>query len=372
MFETVFRAEDLPPQERFDGWRELAWSSHAPAEVRTACPDAFEATLRVLDMGPVQVSALSCPPLCSYRTSELIRRSDAELYYLAVARRGAVVIDQADRQVVLQAGEMTLSTSSLPYVGRLDPAAARARGGTRAGAGDSRAERDGTGGATCAGAAGEVALVQALVPRALLPLPTDAVDRLLAVPLPAADGPGALFSQFLARLADDDTRYAPADAARLGGVALDLAAALLAHRLGTDRALPPETGSGTRLLQVRAFILQNLRDPALGPESVAAAHHISLRTLHRLFAGQETTAAAFIRHHRLERARHELADPALAGLPVQAVAARCGFARPADFSRAFRTAYGLPPREYRRVAAGGHPARGDGTGAPCQGTGTQR
>jgi AraC-like DNA-binding protein len=40
-------------------------------------------------------------------------------------------------------------------------------------------------------------------------------------------------------------------------------------------------------------------------------------------------------------------NPALAGLPVSAIARRWGFFYPAHFSRVFRKVYGVPPTEYR-------------------------
>jgi transcriptional regulator GlxA family with amidase domain len=60
--------------------------------------------------------------------------------------------------------------------------------------------------------------------------------------------------------------------------------------------------------------------------------------------------AGWIRSRRLERCRRDLADPSLAAHPVAAIATRWGFASAADFSRAFRTAHGVPPAEYRRFA----------------------
>jgi len=45
----------------------------------------------------------------------------------------------------------------------------------------------------------------------------------------------------------------------------------------------------------------------------------------------------------------DLADPALGGAPVSAVAARWGLPDSAHFNRLFKRTYGLPPAEYRRV-----------------------
>jgi hypothetical protein len=65
----------------------------------------------------------------------------------------------------------------------------------------------------------------------------------------------------------------------------------------------------------------------------------------------DMTVAAWIRSRRLDRCRRDLADPGLWARPVSAIGARWGFPDGAHFSRVFRAAYGIPPREYRRRAA---------------------
>ena len=83
---------------------------------------------------------------------------------------------------------------------------------------------------------------------------------------------------------------------------------------------------------------------------IAAADHVSLRSLHQFFHDEGLTVARWIRARRLERCRRDLSDPALADRPVAAIAAAWGFSSAGDFSRAFRAAHGLPPSEYRRSA----------------------
>ncbi|MFD4977396.1 helix-turn-helix transcriptional regulator [Streptomyces sp. NPDC058424] len=83
------------------------------------------------------------------------------------------------------------------------------------------------------------------------------------------------------------------------------------------------------------------------PQTIADAHHISLRHLQQLFAENDTSPAAWIRHRRLERCCLDLADPHLNARPIQAIAARWGFTSPTHFSHLFRAAYGIPPRDYR-------------------------
>src|SRR5690606_31419702 len=97
-------------------------------------------------------------------------------------------------------------------------------------------------------------------------------------------------------------------------------------------------------------IEEHLADPDLSPATVAAAHHVSVRQLHRLFEGRDETVAARIRARRLERCRRDLLDPALAEQTVAAIGARWGLPNPSQLSRLFRQAYGVTPSELRRTA----------------------
>jgi AraC-like DNA-binding protein len=185
------------------------------------------------------------------------------------------------------------------------------------------------------------------VPKALLALPGNRTDLLIGRRMSGRNGIGALLAQFLTRLAADTGSLQQQDGHRLGTVVLDLLSALFAHELHADSFLQPETQRRTLLLRIQAFIQHHLHDPRLTPGAIAAAHHISPSYLHRFFREEDATVAAWIRHQRLERVRRDLAGPALRPTPIYAIACRWGFPRAADFSRAFRTAYGIQPKDYR-------------------------
>jgi AraC-like DNA-binding protein len=107
-----------------------------------------------------------------------------------------------------------------------------------------------------------------------------------------------------------------------------------------------------RLIAVQAWIDRHLARPDLAPETIAAANHISVRYLYRLFESEGTTVGRWIKVRRLEGCRRELTDPSLARYGVGAIGVRWGLLDPASFSRAFRSAYGMSPREYRAQAVG--------------------
>ena len=96
-------------------------------------------------------------------------------------------------------------------------------------------------------------------------------------------------------------------------------------------------------IRIEAYIRNNLSEPDLNPSRVAAAHSISLRHLYALLADRHDSPAEWIMQLRLEAARDELSHhPAT----VSATAIRWGFKNASHFSRRFRTAYGMSPREW--------------------------
>jgi AraC-like DNA-binding protein len=139
------------------------------------------------------------------------------------------------------------------------------------------------------------------------------------------------------------------DGTRLSAGLIDLLIVVLAERLDRVQAVSPTAQRRALLASVLGFIDRRLSDHRLCLGDIAAAHHISLRLLHKLFEEQGTSAGRWIRERRLERCRRDLLDPALSDLPASAIALGWGFADAAHFSRVFREAYGHPPGEYRRI-----------------------
>jgi AraC-like DNA-binding protein len=190
-------------------------------------------------------------------------------------------------------------------------------------------------------------------PRATLPLPRDEMARVTGMPLSGRTGSGALVSSLLQRLAGELDAFTPSEAVQVSTAALDLVAAALATRLDARSALPPDVERRALMQRIYAFVDAHLTDLELSPSTVAAAHHVSVRQLHKLFESEECTVAGWIRRRRLDRCRRDLSDPALRHRPVGAIAARWGFADAAHFNRLFRALHGSPPGEYRLARLGG-------------------
>jgi AraC-like DNA-binding protein len=148
----------------------------------------------------------------------------------------------------------------------------------------------------------------------------------------------------LYRFLEDDI---PASAAEsLGSATLELARAVIAT-VGQDDLARNDVANEALVTRVEAYVQQHLADPALSPESIAHAHHISVRQLYKLWSARELGLAQWIMRGRLEGARRDMAKDGSIG--IAAVARQWGFTDPTHFGRRFRAAYGISPREWRHV-----------------------
>jgi AraC-like DNA-binding protein len=316
---AVWRARDVPAAIRLDYMRHAVADTIVPFDLHVAGALDTRGGIRSADVGMARVVHLTAPAGVDFeivRDSRLIRRSDPGLCKIDLQLRGRTVFEQDDRQFDLGPGDFAFADLSRPC--RI-------------------------GGSPCN------AVV--MFPRAWLPL-WDRETRDLAGTRFRGGEPGAaLVSSLVRRMVRDIDAYDGANGARFGAALLDLITATLASRVDRETALPIETRERALLVRIRAFIEERLGDPDLSPPMIAAAHHISLRQLYRLFEGQGEPVASLIRNRRLRHSRQDLLDPALRDMPVSAIARRWGFSSPALFNRAFRAEYDVPPGEYRRLRA---------------------
>jgi AraC-like DNA-binding protein len=336
---VLIRTDHMPARERIEFVQEeVAPKTWVPLECGALGADLdFCFELRTSTFGAIQVNLVTSGPVTVRRTPKLIRRSAPDLLKLVAPVQGhaRLVVMQDGRQAhLVRPGDFALYDTRRPFEVR---------------AADVHA-----------GGLGQIVTMH--FPSTLLPLPPSQLKQLTAVPMGAGQGIGSLTSQLLTQVAQGIDEYTPVEATRLSTAALEVLATRLAHELDGDGWVPPETHKRALLVRIYTYIQEHLGDPELSPGTVAAAHYISLRYLHKLFQEEGATVAGWIRARRLEACRRELADPALTSRPVAAIAARWGFSSAAHFGQVFRDAHGIPPGEYRlRTQAGAMTGAGAGS-----------
>ncbi|MFJ6619872.1 helix-turn-helix domain-containing protein [Kitasatospora sp. NPDC091335] len=176
------------------------------------------------------------------------------------------------------------------------------------------------------------------------PVPTLVAQSLLTLVETAGDCPGLV-------------------AGRLACNFTDLVATLVTEQAARD-APTAEDSHYTRIWEIRSYMDRHLRDPELGPKAIAAAHGISVRSLHKLFEGEGVTVSRLIQRRRLQATAQELTRRDGGDSTVSGVAQRWGFTDAAHFSRIFRAWYGISPSQWRDTRGGTEPSDGQDTRGP--------
>ncbi|MFK4122945.1 helix-turn-helix domain-containing protein [Streptomyces longwoodensis] len=327
----VFDSNDFPARDALSAWKKATADAVMPTSFKLVGDNFFRGSVSTMSLGAAQVSAMAYSSYLTSRTPKLIRVSDPEIIVCCVTNCGSHMVEQNGKRTTPRPGELVFLESSHPF--------------------DSYAD-------------GGNILIH--FPRALLPLPARHISQLICRALPGDQGMGRLLTAFLTHLTEDGPGHTPQDAARLGNVSLDLVTAAMAHFLERESDIPPESRQRVLYTQILSFIERHLCDSSLTASEVAAAHHMSVRSLHRLFQQHGVTVRSWMRSQRLERCRRDLADPLKRHTPIQAIGTRWGFPRPADFTRAFRAVHGITPSDYRNQV----PHHGTQAGTPSQVPGT--
>ena len=170
-------------------------------------------------------------------------------------------------------------------------------------------------------------------------------DRFCSLQFDAADGAGGLFTDMLHLIPNRFEAMSLETRSTVGQQLIDL----LVLALKADERTLTSGNSTVReahLTRIETFIRKNIGDCELDPEAIARACGISTRYLHELFRDTNQTLGAWIRDQRLEACREHLRDPSNRQT-VAEIAYRWGFGDQAQFSRAFKAHYGMPPKDYR-------------------------
>jgi AraC-like DNA-binding protein len=308
---VVLEAVAHPPEDRAELVQEVIARSGARRRVELKAPaDAVDVRAEAWEVGATRVLRTVGTGLTLTRTDHDVRRDAPELVAIALARGGCTYSACGTEQRLGPNGVVVVDFTS-PY--------AYSHAGPRMNSFVTHiAHADlGVG----------VDVVRAAIPR----LASSELMPLVRAHLLAMSA------------AIDEAAASPVVAADLGAATTDLTRALLVSAAGDRRER--DVLDETLRARVVAHIRSHLGDRDLTPAQIAAAHHVSLRTLYNVWGDRDGTLADWILRERLDRVRREL--PFLPpGATIFAVARRWGFVDPRHFARRFRAVYGVTPSEW--------------------------
>lgn len=244
------------------------------------------------------------------RSKTDIARSDDEYLLASIHTRGRACLTQEGRSAALNPGDMVFYDTSKPYHW----------------SGDQEFEQ---------------VVVQVPI-RLLRQQPGLArLDLPTAVTVPADSAAGVVtgFFRDLARV----QRESAAQADVLARSALDLLGSAVLLVAGARPADAPADALGRE--RVLTYLRTHYTDPDLTVDEIAAACHISRRTLFRIFDGVDDSLAVTLRRLRVRHAKALLTGER-SPTPAE-VAFDSGFASERQFYRVFQQETGMTPGEYR-------------------------
>lgn len=309
----VFSTSTLHPRDRFDCWHSVACMTVVDHDCVPASRDKFVAELAFEQLAETGVVSFENSPMSISHTERHIATRDANEIFICQQIEGFLAIEQANREVKLGPGDLTLLDPSLPYRGRFLE-------GSK--------------------------LLVLKTPRRLLEMRTGKIRQLTARPMKPSAGESALLSRFLEALRTQVSFLPPSAQEVVQNQVLDLTAISVSQIFGTNSRV--SDARSLVLAKLHTAIETRLSEPDLDAERVSAAAGISIRYANRVLAEYDTSIRRSILERRLENCRRVLEDRSQRYRTIGEIAFGWGFSDLTHFGRTFKSAYGLSPRDYRK------------------------
>jgi AraC-like DNA-binding protein len=313
---TVFSTSDVHPRDAFDYWHEILCKKMVPHACMPRDRHAFRAEIQSASLADIDLVYYESSPMQNDVTAHHVAQASADKLFVRRQIAGAFIIEQGGREALVKAGDIVLLDPRRPMRGKYSKGAKQ---------------------------------LILKVPRRELEARVGDIRQIAARSFKPSNAEQGLTLAYLALLPIYADKLGVGAVDTIKHQVLDLIAVSLATAMDKGR---PRLSSARSLvlLNVRAAIEARLTDPALDPETVAAAAGVSVRYANAVLADDGTSIMRLVRERRLERCRSALEDPSQAHRSLSEIAYSWGFSDMTHFGRSFRAAFGSLPSEYRRPA----------------------
>jgi AraC-like DNA-binding protein len=297
------------------GWLDVISHAFAPAEIKPG-GNGFSGRIRTFERDGLRVSRVSASGHLLERTPRHMSPHEQSQFVLCLQLSGQGMVIQDGRTATLGPGDATIYDTSRPYT---------------------------------LSHHGHFNAIGVVIPADSLSLRPRTMESLAALVMDSSDPVTSVVNGAIGSLEHGLAELPSLAQARVAHSIVELLETLCLHyatSTGTLRSDSPLS----QLDPIMRYIDEHLADPELSPPMIAAAHFMSVRSLHTLVKAGGTSVAGWIRHRRLERCRCDLANPALLSLSVAAIGARSGLIHAPHFSNLFRSKYGVTPSAYRQAS----------------------
>ena len=307
--------DDVNGRDSFTYWQDVICDTFINLDCSSANPNQFTGRLHSTSFADLQLSSMASDEIYLSRSKSRINAAREEYGLVVVQGRGQTLAEQDGRQVVLEAGDITLFDSVRPYQAQLQ--------------------------------SGFHHFVLK-IPRDKLRQRLGPLEAATAIRISGRNGIGRIVSSFIRALPLELNSFDLTTSEQVANSCIDLVAAALGDAI-SDIPTNETTTKIQHVIRAKSFIATNIQSSDLSPEYVARELGITTRYLSTIFTTETLSLSKYIWKLRLDRCKTALSDSKQAHRSVSEIAFGWGFNDMSHFSRVFRQETGFSPSEFRSL-----------------------
>jgi len=306
--------DEISARSRFQHFRDIVASLYVPVTLTCETPEKFQFASDMRFLGSLELGSGFMTKLKVTRTPRDVARSESDgLMKLILPLSGAIGVRQDKREVLIKPGQFYVDDPARPYEEHIVE---------------------------------DLKFITIHLPRNTVVTRVGGLDAVTAVRFGPELPHSKLALDFITSLSSVWDAVDERSAANLSSIAVELIVAALRER-SNQVATASQNYRFAQFQRAKVLIDDNLQDPSLSLNQVAAALGASVRYVSALFSEQQFSYRKYVLQQRLFRCANDLADIRLAHHMVSTIAYSWGFSNSTHFSHAFKTMHGVSPREYR-------------------------